>query len=92
MKYQVAIPKPSAKRLKKGILVITLESGWEVYPSRTYDLVPEQASFEFEVEDPFDYVYDTSVIDGNVFNVYVEYSNDSGSRKEKYSLVPMRIK
>jgi hypothetical protein len=91
MKYQVTIPKPSAKRLKNAKLVIESSDGWVAYKPEIYDLIPNQTSFEFEVADDLDYQYDTSVIDGPTFNVYVEFSNDVGSRQEKINLVPMRM-
>jgi len=90
MKYQVIVPKPSAKRMKKGKIVIELENGWEVYPRKIYDIDADIGKFEFEVGDSFEYIHDTSVIDGDTFNVYVEFSNDVGSRTERAYLVPMK--
>jgi len=90
MKYIVEIPQPSAKRLKHVKLTIELSDGWVAYKPRVYDLT-NQTSFEFEVDDDFDYLRETSVIDGPNFDVYVEFSNDSGSRKEKIHLTPKRI-
>ena len=91
MKYQVTIPKPSAKRMKKGKVVIVLENGWEVYPRNVYDIDANIVTFDFEVGDSFEYIHDTSVTDGDTFNVYVEFSNDSCSRIERAYLVPMKI-
>jgi hypothetical protein len=91
MKYQVTIPKPSAKRLKNAKLVIESSDGWVAYKLKIYDLAPNQTSFEFEMPDDVDYQYDTDWIDGSTFNIYVEFSNDIGSRQEKVNLVPMKI-
>ena len=90
MKYSVVVPQPSAKRMKKGKVVIVRESGWEIFPTETHEIDAHIGKFEFEVDDSFEYIYDTSKIDGDVFNVYVEFSNDNGSRKEQFYLVPMR--
>lgn len=76
--------------MKKGKIVIQLENGWTNYPPKVYDIDSDVGNFEFEVGDSFEYIYDTSVIDGDTFNVYVEFTNDKGSRTEKLYLVPMK--
>ena len=91
MKYQVVIPKPKAKRLKHGKLLVSMNSGWEVDPTKTYEIHLNQTSFEFEVGDDFEYVHNTSWIDGSTFDVVVEFTNDNESRKETYRLVPTKV-
>ena len=91
MKYQVVIPRPSAKRMKRAVLIISRESGWETFGNKVFDVDLSKSSFEFEVDDSFEYIEDTTCNDGFVFDVCVEFSNDSGSRKEKFHLVPMKM-
>lgn len=92
MKYSVAIPRPSAKRLKNVNVVVETCEGWAGCGfKRNYPIDADQVSFEFSLPEEFEYVYTTSVIDGSTFNVYAEYSNDKGSRKETISLVPIKI-
>lgn len=92
-KYRVVIPPPKSKRMEKNKnLVIVLDFGWEGGMKKNYDLKQEDYFFEFEVAKEFEYCYNTTCTDGCNFDVYVEYQNDTGSRKETYSLVPELIK
>jgi len=87
-KYKVVVPRPSAKRMKNGKVVVELSSGWEVYPREIYDIDVNIGIFEFEVSDSFECIHNTTVTDGDVFNVYVEFSNDGDTRRERVYLVP----
>ena len=91
MKYQVDIPTPSAKRLKNIKLVVESSDGWMGYPTKTYALEPGVTTFEFEVANEFEHVFSTSMSDGPIFYVYVEFSNDIGSRVERTYLTPKKV-
>jgi len=93
MLWEVTIPAPSAKRMAgSGKLSILESSGWCVGPIREIILAADQASVQFHVSDEVDWSRDTSMIDGPVFDVWVDYSNTSGSRKSRVHLVPQRVK
>jgi hypothetical protein len=93
MKYKVFIPLPKAKRMVKQDKKVVLEfiDGFDgCKREKVYLLKPHKLEFEFEVPNGVDYIYNTSTIDGSYFNIFVEYSNESGSRTEKMLLVPSR--
>ena len=93
MLWEVTIPAPSAKRMAgSGKLCIQTSDGWRAGPAREIPLTAEQASVQFHVSDEVDWSRDTSMIDGPVFDVWVDYSNTSGSRKSRVHLVPQRVK
>lgn len=93
MLWEVMIPAPSAKRMVgSGKLSILESDGWCVGPIREIILTADQASVEFEVSDEVEWRGSTSIIDGPVFDVWVDYSNTSGNRKSRIHLVPQRVK
>ncbi len=77
--------------MKKGKIIVDKGDGWVGYAPQIYEINADIGKFEFEVADDFEYRYDTSTIDGPTFDVTVEFSNDSGSRTERFRLVPMKI-
>jgi hypothetical protein len=93
MKYSVIIPKAKTSRMNKEnkTLILTMSSGWTTDVVKKVVLKPEVIHCEFEVPDDFNYIHNTTIIDGKIFKVEVEYSNQSESRKEKLQLVPQRI-
>ena len=92
IKYAVSIPRPSANRMKgTGKIYVNCGSGWDFGPIKEYPLNPDQAEFEFEVDSSYEWINATSTNDGPVFDVYVEYINSTGSRKEKFTLVPRKV-
>lgn len=102
MKYRVTIPPPSAKRMSSHAKVIVLYHmgidpfGADVQYSDEpmqdiYDLESTTTEFYFEVSDKFEWFHSGLVVDGWSFSVEVKYSNSTGTREEKKSLVPEKI-
>ena len=82
---------PSAKRMAGNkVLKITANDGWGQGWDKSYPLTNE-TEFEFEVRDDVEWIGQTTCNDSMVFNVSVEYSNSTGSRKETVHLVPQKI-
>lgn len=92
-RYSVVIPKSKTKRFNKEprTIVVTLDGGWVGASKSEYEVQPDQLGFEFEVPDGFEYVWNTSVLDGNVFDVEVIYFNASKSMSETIKLVPEKV-
>lgn len=90
MKWEVQIPKPNAKRLKIGMVVVSLDDGWNGAGEREYPIEPNDTRLEFEISDNFEYVYNATCRDGATFNVRVEYSNEEGTRNQVIKLVPSK--
>lgn len=91
MKYRVFIKPPSAKRMAgKKTLFIQAEDGWGQGWKKSV-LLTDETTYEFDVADDIDYIGETTCVDGMTFNVWVEYENSTGSRKETFQLVPQRI-
>lgn len=94
VKYKVTIPPPKAKRmlsLDKKVMV-EFTGGFDGYRrEKVYFLKPYKFSLEFEIPNDVEYIYNSSIMDGDHFNVFVEYSNENGSRKERIRLVPGKI-
>lgn len=88
MKWKVLIPEPKAKRLVKRKLIILCYSGWENDKPQVVDLSSDVKEFNFEMNDDRHWAGNTSVMDGPVFRVELEYSNESGSRTERLQLIP----
>lgn len=93
MRYRVQLPSPKAKRLKTRKVFLQIESAWgpsggSVPAHELKGVGSEDTSFEFEVDDNVESVLNTTRIDGRTFRVWVEFTNETGSRKEKYQLVP----
>jgi hypothetical protein len=91
MKYKVIIPPPKAKRMNEHKKVVVEYSGGfdGYYYQKIHLLKPHEYTFEFEISKGIDYIYDSSTMDGDYFNVYVEYSNES--RSERIYLVPGKV-
>lgn len=93
-RYEVMVPPPSAKRmLGNGKLVVVLHDGWEgdqlVQVEPTENATSAQPGLAtFEIPDRYEWSRSTSIIDGWSFDVYVEWSNNTGSRKQRFDLVP----
>lgn len=89
MKCNVVIPKPKASRMdKEKKIVIEKSNGWTCCGRTSHTIPANQQGFEFEIPDDYEYVFNRTMCDGPTFNVWVEYSNESGTRKEKVFLVP----
>ena len=91
MKWEVVIPPPPAKRMAgSGKLFVQCSSGWKVYPKTEIEL-KDQNLIQFEIKDEFEHVHDATCLDGRVFQVWIEYSNASGSRTVKWELIPGKV-
>lgn len=91
MKYRVSILPPKAKRMiGSAKLVITLHQGQEG-DTKIEHKVAKAGDFDFEVPDGYEWIYSSSILGGNSFSLSVQYSNDTGSRKESYNPVPEKI-
>lgn len=92
-KYSVVIPPPKAKRMMNlpKTLHVVMSDGWVHGGHREYTIPADKFSADFELHDDAEYRYNTSVIDGLTFDVFVEYKNESGTRNEKKHLVPQLV-
>lgn len=91
MKYRVSIPAPSAKRMAgKKTLRIEAGDGWGQGWKKEYALTDE-TEFEFDIANDTEWIGHTTCNDGMTFNVWVEYANSTGSRKEDIQLVPQIV-
>ena len=91
-KWKVQIPLPKSKRMEgSGVLVVQRNIGWMGTVYDRYKIGPEFADAIFEIDQSYDWICDTSVIDGDTFDVYIEYTNSTGSRKETARLVPEKL-
>ncbi len=93
MKYRVEIPEPKAARNKfRREVTVLYGGGYDGhYRDKIFVMESNQSSLEFEVKDEYIYKEETTESDRLIFDVYVEYSNESASRKERYSLLPVKI-
>ena len=99
-KYKVILPPPSAKRMAgNGKVVITFSKGWggdciiiqrDGFDQDIHALELGLTEVEFEVPDDYEWIGSTKSMDGNTFSVRIEYTNSTGSRKEKQSLKPIK--
>jgi hypothetical protein len=69
-------------------LHVTFGDGWGHGGVHKYTIPADKFSAEFSLNDDAEYKYNTSMIDGLTFDVFVEYKNESGSRTERKHLVP----
>jgi hypothetical protein len=91
-KWKVSIPLPKSKRMEgTGVLVVQKNEGWGGTVYDKYKIGPEFVDAIFEVSDEYEWRGASSVIDGNDFDVYIEYTNSTGSRKETIRLVPEKV-
>ena len=91
MKYNVAIPKPSAKRMAANKkIVLTLSDGWTGDVKKEYD-IQNNPIFEFNVPDDCEPINCRKCIDGPCFKIEIVYTNNTGSRNEIIELIPMLI-
>jgi hypothetical protein len=91
-KWKVQIPLPKSKRMEgTGVLVVARNNGWSGTVYDRYKIGPEFADAIFEIDDCYEWAGTTSIIDGDDFDVYIEYTNSTGSRKESVRLVPEKV-
>lgn len=107
-RWRIAVTPPKAKRMaKNGKLIIHFSHGWEGGYRKEHDLqdalvqwdnkskeleVGDCNIFEFDIDDNYEYIYNTSVSDGDTFELVLEYTNSTNTRKETIKPVPERIK
>lgn len=92
MRYKIAIPTPSAKRLEKDRrLMIKCHSGWCMQIVGEF-IIPEGAEdAEFDFEGPIEH-RDPEILDGDYYHeFYVLYQNSTGSRTEEISVEPIPL-
>jgi hypothetical protein len=91
-KYNVSIPRPSAKRMEGlGKVIVYFDHGWDGATQEQYPIEKDVATFEFKVPDGYEWARNTSVIDGCSFRVEIRYVNLTGSRTEVKELVPQKM-
>jgi hypothetical protein len=92
MKYKVIIPKPIAKpeRYNSKTLIISFEDGWG-QNSKTIHSLNDEEEFDIDIPDDIEYVGESKCLDGMTFDVSLEYSNPTGTRKEYFRLVPQKV-
>lgn len=91
-KWKVDIPLPKSKRMEgTGILVVQRNVGWMGTFYDRYKIGPEFKDAIFEIDSSYEWIGETSTIDGDDFDVYIEYTNSTGSRKESFRLVPEKV-
>lgn len=88
MKYRINLPKPSAKRLKNKRLIIEC---WSLDHSVQYLEINCDDYFEFDFDDELssenDYFRHELMDDGHwKYHFYVEFSNETRTRVEKYKV------
>ena len=72
--------------------VIETADGWGYYNKREHPLpIPTPDILYFEVDDDIEPFGHTTCMDGMRFTVWIEYQNNTGSRKEKVCLKPEKI-
>jgi len=92
MKYNVIIPKPSAKRMAANKeIVLTLIDGWTGDIKKVFPINENDYTFEFEVEEDRYPLYSNPCADGPCFKIEIVYTNKNKSRSEIIELVPMKI-
>lgn len=91
-KYEILVPPPKAKRCNNIKLIVICGSGWEGSTDKVLECKIESPGLiEFEVPDMYEWIYDTSIMDGNTFELLVEYTNDLGTKKEIIKPVPGKV-
>ena len=92
VKYSVLIPRPTAKRMQgTGTVHVQCSDGWEGGSTDSYPLNPDQTELTFFLPERFVWINENTCSDGSTFDVYVEYKNSTGSRKERLTLVPQKV-
>lgn len=91
-KYEILVPPPKAKRCKNIKLIVSCGGGWQGSTDEVLEFkIDNPGLFEFEVPDKYEWIYNTSIMDGNTFSILVEYTNDLGDKKQIYNPVPGKI-
>ena len=91
MKYFVIVPPPKSKRMiENRQLLIYLEDGWDGC-KQIINPVCNLGKTEIDVPEEYEWLFGTSKNDGSTFQVIVEYTNSTGSKKEMYNLVPEKV-
>jgi len=91
VKYSVAIPSPSAKRMAANKkIVLTLSDGWTGDFRQEFHLYQDDTEFVFEVDENYEPIHSSSSVDGSCFLVEIVYTNSTKSRTETFRLIPMK--
>ena len=90
MKWKVNIPELS-KRMVNRKLVVDCWDGWGYSCKKEWKLEEMHEDAIFELSNDHEYVNDTACIDGLVFDVKIEGSNITGTRKEIKRLIPEKL-
>ena len=90
MKYVVKVPTPKAKRLTKCVLMVSKWGGFDGGGSGddVYEPLVFPCDFVFEVPDDIPHKSVNTLNDGDWFEVSVEFTNPSRTRRESYELKP----
>lgn len=91
MKYNVSIPKPSAKRMAANKKIIITFIDWEGDIVKEHNLDNDVNIFEFEIKNEYIPIRTSTIMDGACFKVEILYTNSTKSRSERIELVPLKI-
>ena len=92
IKYNVSIPKPSAKRMSANKkIVLTLSDGWIGDIKKEFLLNENDSYFNFEVDEDRQPIRSSTCMDGPCFKVEIVYTNSNKTRTEVIELIPMKI-
>jgi hypothetical protein len=89
MRYKALIPPPKANRMvgRPKKVIVNFFGGFDGYERKEEHIVdPETTEFDFEVPNNVRQPHQSTVMGGDYFSISVEYTNESGSRKERYLL------
>lgn len=89
MRYLAKIQPPKSKRMiGSGVVTIEISDGWNGGYRDSFAIPAEQNVVGFELPPSVEYIGWTRTMDGTTFQIWIDYQNQSGSRKERYHLVP----
>lgn len=90
--FRIDIHPPKSKRLTDKKVRLSFSQGF--YGETTeevFSLKPEDSFFVFKVPNNFDWIHNTSVLDGSCFDVEIEYTNPTNTRTETVKPVPYEV-
>ena len=90
--FRIDIHPPKAKRLTNKKVRLSFSQGFcGIAKEEVFNLKPEDSFFVFKVPSGFDWIHDTSVLDGSYFDVEIEYTNPANTRIETVKPVPYEV-
>jgi hypothetical protein len=89
--YRVKIPVPKAKRMNLKSVVINYGSNWCGFTEQELQYKSGDTEVYFSLDSCYEWVTNSKVIDGDIFEIKAKFENATGSRKEDVRLVPEKI-